>query len=80
MELRIPIICVAQLSRKAEDRLDKTQRMSDLRDSGQIEQDCDAILFVYKRDYYDKNDKPVQAEVIVAKNRHGSTPNANLSF
>lgn len=80
MELKIPVICVSQLSRKVEERPDKKPKMSDLRDSGQIEQDCDAILLVYRRSYYDKTDKPGQAQVIVAKNRHGSTPSVDLYF
>lgn len=79
-ELKIPIIVVAQLSRKVEERSDKRPLMSDLRDSGQIEQDADAIIFVYRRDYYDKTDKPGQAEFILVKNRHGSTTSVSLSF
>lgn len=80
MELKIPIIVIAQLSRKVEERMDKRPLMSDLKDSGQIEQDADAIMFVYRREYYDKNDKPGQAEIILAKNRHGPEANISLSI
>lgn len=80
MELKIPILCIAQLSRKVEDRTDKKPLMSDLRDSGQIEQDADAILFIYRRDYYDPTDKPNQAELLLKKNRHGPEVTLNLHF
>ena len=80
MELKIPILCIAQLSRKVEERTDKKPLMSDLRDSGQIEQDADAILFIYRRDYYDKNDKPNEAELLLKKNRHGSEVDIRLQF
>jgi replicative DNA helicase len=80
MELKIPIIVVAQLSRKVEERQNKKPLMSDLRDSGQIEQDADSILFVYRREYYDPNDKKGQAEIILSKNRHGPTLDFSLSF
>lgn len=80
MELQIPILCVAQLSRKVEERAEKRPLMSDLRDSGQIEQDADAIVFLYRRDYYNKDDHPGKAEVIIAKNRHGPTSTSYLSF
>lgn len=80
MELSIPIICVAQLSRKVEDRTSKRPVMSDLRDSGQIEQDSDSILFVYRPSYYDPCDRPGQADVMIAKNRHGPTTKVTLAF
>ncbi len=80
MELQIPVVCIAQLSRKVEERTEKRPLMSDLRDSGQIEQDADAVVFLYRRDYYNKGDSPGKAEVIVAKNRHGPTGTAHLSF
>lgn len=79
-ELKIPILCIAQLSRKVEERSDKRPLLSDLRDSGQIEQDADVVIFILRREYYDPSDKPGQAEIIVAKNRHGSTPNIGLNF
>ncbi len=72
MELQIPVICISQLSRKAEDRTNKRPVLSDLRDSGQVEQDADIVLFIYRRDYYDPNDKPGQVEVFTGKNRNGS--------
>lgn len=80
MELKIPIICIAQLSRKVDDREDKKPRMSDLRDSGQIEQDADSIIAVYRRECYDPKDKPGQAEIIVLKNRHGAMPKIDVAF
>lgn len=73
MELKIPIICISQLSRKVEERPDKRPLLSDLRDSGQIEQDADAVLFIYRHEYYDKSTKPNQAELTLKKNRHGNS-------
>lgn len=79
-ELNIPIICCAQLSRKVEDRAGHRPMMSDLRESGSIEQDSDIVMFLLRREYYDPNDKPGMAEVIVAKNRHGAVGNVNLTY
>ncbi|WP_080570041.1 replicative DNA helicase [Anaplasma marginale] len=79
-ELEIPIIIVSQLSRKVEERSEKRPQLSDLRDSGQIEQDADDVLFVYRAEYYNQNEKPGEAEIIVAKNRHGSLCNSFLRF
>lgn len=74
MELQIPIVALAQLSRACESRENKRPRLSDLRESGGIEQDADAVLFVYRDDYYDPNssDQGV-AEIILAKNRNGQS-------
>ena len=81
MELKTPFICISQLSRKVEERQGHRPMMSDLRDSGQIEQDSDVVIFIQRRDYYDPNDKPGMAEMIVAKNRNGgSTPSLSLYF
>ena len=79
-ELMVPIICCAQLSRSPESRTDKTPMLSDLRDSGAIEQDADVIMFL-SRDYY-QNDPEKQnvADVIVAKNRHGSTGKVEMGW
>jgi len=79
-ELNIPVLIIAQLSRKVEERSNKRPMMSDLRDSGQIEQDADAVIFIYRRDYYDDSDKPGEAELILSKNRHGPTKNITVQF
>lgn len=79
-ELNIPIICLSQLSRKVEDRQGHRPMMSDLRESGSIEQDSDIVMFLLRREYYDPLDKPGMAEVIVAKNRHGSVGSVNMTF
>jgi replicative DNA helicase len=79
-ELNIPILCAAQLSRKVEERQGHRPMMSDLRESGSLEQDSDVVMFLLRREYYDPYDKPGLAEVIVAKNRHGSIGTVNLAF
>ena len=79
-ELNIPIICASQLSRKVEDRAGHRPMMSDLRESGAIEQDADIVIFLLRREYYDPNDKPGMAEIIVGKNRHGGVGSVNLTF
>ena len=83
-ELNVPIICCAQLSRGPESRTDKRPILSDLRDSGAIEQDADTVIFLYRDEYY-KTDGGSQdegniAEVIIAKNRHGSTGNVKMGW
>ncbi|MBI2742984.1 MAG: replicative DNA helicase [Chlamydiales bacterium] len=79
-ELNIPIICLSQLSRKVEERAGHRPMMSDLRESGSIEQDADIVMFLLRREYYDPYDKPGTAELIVAKNRHGGIGNINLTY
>jgi replicative DNA helicase len=79
-ELDVPILCLSQLSRKVEERAGHRPMLSDLRESGSIEQDSDLVMFLLRREYYDPNDKPGMAEVIVAKNRHGSVGSVQLSF
>lgn len=79
-ELNIPIICLSQLSRRVEERTGHRPIMSDLRESGSIEQDADVIIFMLRRDYYDPMDKPGMAELIIAKNRHGAIGTINLTF
>jgi len=79
-ELNIPIVCLSQLSRKVEDRAGHRPMMSDLRESGSIEQDADVVMFLMRREYYDPYDKPGQAELIIAKNRHGGIGSIQLSF
>ncbi|ACZ33586.1 replicative DNA helicase (plasmid) [Chlamydia pneumoniae LPCoLN] len=80
VDLEIPIVCLSQLSRKVEDRGDKRPLLSDLRDSGQIEQDADAILFLYRKDYYSQESTKGLTEVIIGKNRHGSIFSTHLMF
>ncbi len=83
-ELMVPVICCAQLSRGPESRTDKKPMLSDLRDSGAIEQDADTVIFLYRSEYYKTGDSPNQdtsiAEVIIAKNRHGSIGTVNMGW
>ena len=79
-ELEIPILCGSQLSRKVEERAGHRPMLSDLRESGSIEQDADIVMLMFRRDYYNPNDKPGMAEVIVAKNRHGQVGDVQLAF
>lgn len=79
-ELNVPILCLSQLSRKVEERQGHRPVMSDLRESGSIEQDADIVMFLLRREYYDPHDKPGMAELIVAKNRHGAIGNINLTY
>jgi replicative DNA helicase len=79
-ELNIPIICLSQLSRKVEERPGHRPQMSDLRESGSIEQDADIIMFLLRREYYDPMDKPGMAELIIGKNRHGGIGTVNLTY
>lgn len=80
-ELRIPIVALSQLSRAVESRPDKTPQLSDLRESGSIEQDADVVLMMYRKDYYDEDtDQPGVTDIYIRKHRNGPTGRIELMF
>jgi replicative DNA helicase len=85
-ELNVPVMTLSQLARDSEKRTNHRPVLSDLRDSGSIEQDADIVLFLYRSDYYQDSEIPSenedrnQSEVIVAKNRHGETKTIPLHW
>jgi replicative DNA helicase len=80
-ELNVPVVALSQLSRAVESRSDKRPMLSDLRESGSIEQDADVVLFIYREDYYaEDTERQNIADVLVAKHRHGATGTVSLYF
>ena len=79
-ELEVPVVALSQLNRGPEMRNDKKPQLSDLRESGSIEQDADVVLLVHRPDFYDKEDRPGEADIIMAKHRNGPTETLHLAF
>lgn len=79
-ELEVPVVALSQLNRGPEMRNDKKPQLSDLRESGSIEQDADVVFLVHRPDFYDKEDRPGEADIIMAKHRNGPTQTFNLAF
>jgi replicative DNA helicase len=80
LELNVLIILTSQLSRKVEERVSHRPRLTDLKDSGAIEEVSDLVLLILRRAYYDANDKPGRAEIIIEKNRFGQVGSVDLCF
>jgi replicative DNA helicase len=80
LEINMPIIALSQLSRKVEERADKRPMLKDLRESGAIEQDADIVCFLYRPQYYDPDDEPGLAYLLVAKHRNGALMDIQLRF
>ena len=80
-EIEVPIVALSQLSRAVENRTDRRPQLSDLRESGAIEQDADVVMFLYRPWIYSQEDEDKgKAQVIVAKQRNGPTGNINVTF
>lgn len=80
-ELKVPVVALSQLSRKTEDRPDRMPQLSDLRDSGSIEQDADVVMFIHREEYYDpETEKKGIAEIKIAKHRNGPTGSVDIAW
>jgi replicative DNA helicase len=81
-ELDVPVIALSQLSRAVEQRSPKKPQLSDLRESGNLEQDADVVMFIYREEYYepDTTERPGEADLIIAKHRNGATGEVTLTF
>ena len=79
-QLEIPVVVLAQLNRQSESRSDRRPQLSDLRESGSLEQDANCVILIHRPEFYDENARPGEADLIVAKNRNGRTGVVSLQF
>lgn len=79
-EIDVPVVAVAQLNRGPEQRTDRRPMLADLRESGSLEQDADVVLLLHRPDYYNQDDRPGEADIIVAKHRNGETRTISVAF
>lgn len=79
-ELQLPVLALSQLNRSSEQRADKRPAMADLRESGSIEQDADLVILLHRDEYYDKNARAGEGDLIIAKHRNGPTDNIPVAF